>query len=36
LPTEYFHVVFTLPEPVAAITFYTKEAAYAFLFCATA
>jgi hypothetical protein len=26
LPTEYFHVVFTLPEPIAAIAFYNKEA----------
>ena len=25
LPTEYFHVVFTLPEPLAAIAFYNKK-----------
>jgi len=36
LPTEYFHVVFTLPEPIAAIAFYNKEAAYNLLFRATA
>ena len=28
LPTEYFHVVFTLPEPIAAIAFYNKETVY--------
>jgi hypothetical protein len=28
LPTEYFDLVFTLPEPIAAIAFYNKEAAY--------
>ena len=32
LPTEYFHVVFTLPEPIAAIAFYNKEAVYEILF----
>jgi hypothetical protein len=36
LPTEYFHVVFTLPEPIAAIAFYNKEAVYDILFRATA
>jgi hypothetical protein len=36
LPTEYFHVVFTLPEPIAAIAFYNKEVAYGLLFRATA
>ncbi len=36
LPTEYFHVIFTLPEPVAAIAFYNKEVAYNLLFGATA
>ena len=36
LPTEYFHLVFTLPEPIAAIAFYNKEAAYSLLFRATA
>jgi hypothetical protein len=24
LPTEYFHVVFTLPAPLASIAFYTR------------
>ena len=28
LPTAYFHVVFTLPEPIAAIAFYNKETVY--------
>jgi hypothetical protein len=32
LPTEYFHVVFTLPEEVAAIAFYNQEALYDMLF----
>jgi hypothetical protein len=32
LPTTYFHVVFTLPEPIAAIAFYNKEAVYEILF----
>lgn len=36
LPTEYFHVVFTLPEPIAAIAFFNKEIVYDLLFCATA
>jgi hypothetical protein len=36
LPIEYFHVVFTLPEPIAAIAFYNKEAVYDILFRATA
>src|SRR5712692_8501382 len=36
LPTEYFHIVFTLPEPVAAIAFYNKEVVYDLLFRATA
>jgi hypothetical protein len=36
LPTTYFHVVFTLPEPIAAIAFYNKEAVYEILFRATA
>jgi hypothetical protein len=35
LPTEYFHVVFTLPGPIAAITFYNTEVAYGLLFRAT-
>src|ERR1035437_7407360 len=32
LPTEYFHVVFTLPEPIAAIAFYNQEVVYDILF----
>ena len=32
LPTEYFHVVFTLPLPIAAIAFYNREAVYELLF----
>jgi len=36
LPTDYFHVVFTLPEPIAAIAFFNKEAVYEILFRVTA
>jgi hypothetical protein len=36
LPTEYFHVVFTLPESIAAIAFYNKKVVYDILFRATA
>jgi hypothetical protein len=36
LPTEYFHVVFTLPEPIAAIAFYNQDVVYDILFGATA
>jgi Putative transposase/Transposase zinc-binding domain len=36
LPTEYFHVVFTLPEEIAAIAFQNKEEVYGILFRATA
>jgi hypothetical protein len=36
LPTEYFHVVFTLPEPIANIAFYNKEVLYEILFRITA
>jgi hypothetical protein len=36
LAAEYFHVVFTLPEPIAAIAFYNKEIVYDLLFGATA
>jgi hypothetical protein len=36
LPIEYFHVVFTLPEPIATIAFYNKAALYDMLFRATA
>ena len=35
LPVGYFHVVFTVPEEIAAITFYNKEALYRILFHAT-
>ena len=36
LPTEYFHVVFTLPQPIAALAFYNQEVVYDILFAATA
>jgi putative transposase/transposase-like zinc-binding protein len=36
LPTEYFHVVFTVPEAIAAIAFHNKEVVYNILFQATA
>lgn len=32
LPVPYFHVVFTLPDEIAAITFQNKAAVYAILF----
>ena len=32
LPVPYFHVVFTLPAPIAAIAFQNKAVAYAILF----
>jgi len=32
LPVEYFHVVFTVPQPVATIAFYNKEVVYGILF----
>jgi hypothetical protein len=32
LPVPYFHVVFTLPAPIAAIAFQNKAAVYAMLF----
>ncbi len=32
LPVPYFHVVFTLPSPVAEIAFQNKETVYAILF----
>ena len=35
LPVEYFHVVFTVPEPIAGIAFYNKTAVYDILFRAT-
>jgi hypothetical protein len=36
LPVEYFHVVFTLPAPVAAIAYHNKAILYAMLFEAAA
>jgi hypothetical protein len=36
LPTEYFHVVFTVPEPIASLAFYNKSVVYNILFRATA
>jgi hypothetical protein len=36
LPVEYFHVVFTVPEPIANIAFYNKDAVYDILFRTTA
>jgi len=36
LPTPYFHVVFTLPEPIAAIAYQNKDLVYGILFRATA
>src|ERR1700693_5087161 len=32
LPVPYFHVVFTVPEQIAAIAFYNTEVVYAILF----
>ena len=32
LPVEYFHVVFTLPEPLARLAFYNKQTVYGILF----
>ena len=36
LPTEYFHVVFTLPEAIAAIAFQNQKVVYDILFRTTA
>jgi Putative transposase/Transposase zinc-binding domain len=36
LPTAYFHVVFTLPEPIGSIAFYNQEVVYGLLFRITA
>ncbi len=36
LPVEYFHVVFTVPEEIAAIAFYNTEVVYGILFRAAA
>ncbi len=35
LDTQYFHVVFTLPQPIAAIAYQNKEKVYNILFKAT-
>jgi hypothetical protein len=32
LPVEYYHVVFTLPEPISAIAYTNKAAIYRLLF----
>src|SRR3989442_10731357 len=36
LPVEYFHLVFTVPEPIATIAFQNKAVVYGILFRATA
>jgi len=36
LPVEYFHVVFTLPEPLARIAYHNRKVVYNILFKATA
>ena len=36
LPTQYFHVVFTVPEEIAALAYQNKEVVYGILFRATA
>ena len=36
LPVPYFHVVFTLPAPIAAVAFQNKALVYAILFAAAA
>ncbi len=36
LPVPYFHVVFTVPAPIAAVAFQNKAAVYAILFAAAA
>jgi hypothetical protein len=36
LPTPYFHVVFTLPESIAAMAYQNKDVVYCILFRATA
>src|SRR5215471_4231035 len=36
LPCEYFHVVFTLPEPLAKLSLHNKRQMYSFLVRATA
>jgi hypothetical protein len=32
LPVDYYHVVFTLPEPISAIAYYNKTVIYGLLF----
>ncbi len=32
LPVDYYHVVFTLPEPISAIAYYNKAVMYGLLF----
>ncbi len=32
LPVEYFHVVFTVPEPIAAVAYQNKQVVYGILF----
>jgi hypothetical protein len=32
LPVEYFHIVFTLPQPIAVIAYHNKSVVYAMLF----
>lgn len=36
LPVDYFHVVFTVPEPIARLAFYNKAVVYGILFRAAA
>lgn len=36
LPVEYYHVVFTIPEPLARIAYYNRKVVYNILFKATA
>ena len=36
LPVEYFHVVFTIPEPLARIAYHNRKVVYDILFKATA
>ena len=36
LPAHYFHVVFTVPDPIASIAYQNKEVVYGILFRATA
>lgn len=36
LPVPYFHVVFTLPAPIAAVAFHNKAVVYDLLFKAAA